>query len=87
MGIKENRIKIRLRDIECLGKFINKCSNKYEDNDINVYSGRFVLDGKSIIGVMSAGIEKIMEVEILTDSISLREKFAEDMKEFEVECE
>lgn len=86
MGNKENRIKIRLTDVECLGKFINKCS-KYEDNDINVYSGRFVLDGKSIIGVMSAGIEKTMEVEILTDSISLRDKFAEDMKEFEVECE
>jgi len=77
-----NKKKIRLSTPEMVSDFINVCS-KY-DCDINVYDGRSVIDGKSIIGVYAIMQGKVIEVQAISSDKSVISKFIEDMRKFEV---
>jgi len=78
-----NKKKIRLSTPEMVSDFINVCS-KY-DCDINVYDGRSVIDGKSIIGVFAIMQGKVIEVQAISSDESVISKFIEDMRKFEVD--
>lgn len=58
-----NRTKIKLDTPKEVAAFINLCS-KYE-NDINLYDGSVIVDGKSTIGVFGIQEGKEIEVEML----------------------
>lgn len=62
--------------------FINVCS-KY-DCDINLYDGRSVIDGKSIIGVFAVTQGKAIEVQAISSDESVISKFIDDMRKFKV---
>lgn len=76
------RIKIKLTTPELIAEFINVCS-KY-DCDINLYDGRNILDGKSLIGVFAIAQGKIIEVQAISSDESVISRFIEDMRKFEV---
>ena len=76
-----NRKKIKLSTPEMVSEFINVCS-KYEC-DINVYDGRVVLDGKSIIAMFSITQGKVIEVQAISSDESVILSFINDMRKFE----
>lgn len=76
------KIKIRLITPELIVEFINICS-KYSC-DINLYDGRNILDGKSLIGVFAIAQGKIIEVQAISSDESVISSFVEDMRKFEV---
>ncbi len=77
-----NKKKIRLSTPEMVSDFINVCS-KY-DCDVNLYDGRSVIDGKSIIGVFAIMQGKVIEVQAISSDESVILRFIEDMRKFEV---
>jgi len=77
-----NKKKIRLSTPEMVSDFINVCS-KY-DCDINLYDGRSVIDGKSIIGVFAVTQGKEIEVQAISSDESVILRFIDDMRRFEV---
>lgn len=78
-----NKTKIKLQSPEQVTDFINLCS-KY-NNDINLYDGSVVIDGKSIIGVFSIQERKEIEVEMLGPDLEEIRDFNGRIKEYEVE--
>lgn len=76
------RKKIRISTIEDTRRFVEICSH-YED-EINVYSGRYIIDGKSIMGILSLNLLEPVEVEILSNNEISLNSFAKLMKQFEV---
>lgn len=55
-----------------------KCLGKY-DFDIDLISGRYVVDAKSIMGIFSLDLSKPIKLEAHCDKC---EQFEEEMKEF-----
>lgn len=77
-----NRTKIKLDSPEQVTEFINLCS-KY-NNDINLYDGNVVVDGKSIIGVFGIQEGKEIEIEMLGTDCEEIKDFLHKIKEYEV---
>ncbi len=70
---------ISLNSIDSVKNFVNQVC-KY-DFDVDLTSGRYVVDAKSIMGIFSLDLTKPILLEAHTDS----EKIKEDMKGFIVE--
>lgn len=77
-----NNTKIKLDSPEQVTDFINLCS-KY-NNDINLYDGSVVIDGKSIIGVFGIQAGKEIEVEMLGADWEEIKDFYGNLKEYEI---
>ena len=77
-----SKIKILLNKIEDINKFL-KITSSYE-GDINVYKGMHIVDGKSLLGIMSLDLSRPVEVAIITNNESEEDKFKESMKQFEI---
>lgn len=73
-------MKIRLNNMKDVQRFVNKCS-MFED-DIVLLSGRYVINGKSLLGILSLDLSKPVDLEIDTDDISTKHVFTEYMVEF-----
>jgi len=71
---------ILLKSINDVKDFVN-AANKY-DFDIDLTSGRYVVDAKSIMGIFSLDLSKPIKVEVHSDNC---DKFCEDVKNFIVE--
>ena len=69
---------IMLSSIEAVKKFVNLV-NAY-DFDVDLVSGRYVVDAKSIMGIFSLDLSSKIKVEIQSDDC---EKFLGELKEFE----
>lgn len=65
-----------IQDIESAKKLVSICE-KYEDADVDVFYGRQIIDGKSILGVMSLMGRMV--------SIKVNSSNKDDEKEFEEE--
>lgn len=50
--------------------------------DIDLRSGRYLIDAKSILGIFSLDLSKPIELEALTDNEEELAKFLEDIKSF-----
>lgn len=75
------RIKINLNNIETAKQFVKIC--KCYNEEINVYSGRYIIDGKSILGILSLNLLNPVEAEIVSvDNIAIN-SFTNLMKQFE----
>lgn len=77
------KIKININTIEKV-KYFAESIIKFEE-DIDVISGRFVLDGKSIMGLLSLDLSKNIEVMIHTKDDSVYNEFLEIMERFRVD--
>lgn len=69
-------------DIERVLEFVNVCQS-YHNDDIDVFAGRYIVDGKSQMGVTAICTLPDISVKINTDSPTNEILFAEDMKRFE----
>lgn len=71
-------VKILLNTTQNAALFVDVCC-KYEE-DIDYKYGRFILDAKSFLGVISAPLDKAAYVDIHTDSEVVKEKFLKDVE-------
>jgi phosphotransferase system HPr-like phosphotransfer protein len=71
---------IKLNSINHVKTFVNTV-NKY-DFDVDLTSGRYVVDAKSIMGIFSLDLSKPIKVEVYSDDT---EEFTKEMQEFIVE--
>lgn len=78
--VKENNImesmQISLKSINDVKDFVN-IANRY-DFDIDLASGRYIVDAKSIMGIFSLDLSKPIKVEAHTDDY---ESFYKELKE------
>ena len=72
-------MKIKLRDIDDAVMFVSIC-NKYPfDIDYKYCNNHYILDAKSIVSVLGAGINKEAEVDGLSDDKEVLDKFFEEI--------
>ena len=72
---------ILLNSINDVKNFVNTV-NKY-DFDVDLTSGRYVVDAKSIMGIFSLDLSKPIKVEVFSDEA---DAFVAEMKDFIVPC-
>ena len=75
-----NRMTINLNDISKVNKFVNEMS-KFE-SDIDIISGRYICDSKSVMGVLSYDLSKPVDIMIHSDNYEEVERFNEVLEEF-----
>ena len=72
-----NSVKIRLSTIADVRDFVNVVTQS--DVDIDLASGRYLVDAKSIMGIFSLDLSKPIVMEVYTDSC---DDLMEDIKPF-----
>lgn len=70
---------ISLKSINDVKDFVN-IVNKY-DFDVDLSSGRYIVDAKSIMGIFSLDLSKPIKVEVPNEN---SEKFCDEIKRFVV---
>lgn len=65
--------KIKLALAEDIKKFVNEA--RTFTSDINVRSGNYVVDGKSILGLFSINTSDPIEIELVSSDLEEIEKF------------
>ena len=78
-------MKITLNNINDIKDFVNECS-KYQST-ILLKKNKYVVDATSLMGVLSVDTSKRVDVEIVTDSVSERDKFYNSISKYEVKYE
>ena len=73
------KVTVSLASINDVKSFVNIVS-KY-DFDVDLISGRYVLDAKSIMGIFSLDLSKPIDVEVMTDDC---DSFIDEIKPFTV---
>lgn len=74
------RIPVKFKDATEASKFVVICAS-YEC-DVNIYYKRYIIDAKSILGVLSCDLQEQLEVELLSDAAVLQDKFQKEMEAF-----
>ena len=77
--IMKKSFNIQLKSINDVKDFVN-FANKYEF-DVDLTSGRYIVDAKSIMGIFSLDLSKSIKVEVHSDDY---DAFYSDVKRFEV---
>lgn len=77
--------KVVIGNVNDAALFVKICGEFDEDIDYKV--GRYILDGKSLMGVLSAGLNNIATVKINTKNKRTEEKFKEKISLWLVEGE
>lgn len=75
--IKINEIKVMIETISKVKEFCNLCSKCSED--VTVYGERYIISGKSIMGLFSLDLSKPLKVEFYGD---IPYEVREGMKKF-----
>ena len=73
-------MKVVLNDVSNVQDFVNTCS-KF-DFDIYMQSGRYIINAKSIMGVLSLDLSKPVDVKPDTMDISTTQTFYENIVRF-----
>lgn len=76
---------IRLNTIDDANNFV-KVIDKY-DYDVDAVYGRYVIDAKSIMGLLSLGIPKKINIIIHTSNNNVIKQFTSDISEWTMEEE
>ena len=74
------KVTVNLNEVAKVNKFVNEVT-KFE-SDIDIISGRYVCDGKSLLAIFSYDLSKPVDIEIHSDSKEEIRKFYEVMEEF-----
>lgn len=72
------KFKVKLSTVNDASLFSAKC-NEYKEYDCDYVCGRYVIDCKSLMGILSVGLERECEVIFHCDNKTLCEKFKNDM--------
>ena len=73
------RVKIKLNNVQDAILFVTTCSTYDCDIDY-MYDERYILDAKSLVSVIGAGLERICDVKVNTDNEGLMKAFLRDVK-------
>lgn len=73
----ENQFKIKLGSVNDAALFVRTCGEFKED--IDYIHGRYVIDAKSIMGIMSTDLRDVAKVHIHTEDIETIEKFRKEI--------
>lgn len=76
------KIKILLNKVEDIQKFVRITTSF--SSDINVHKDSYIVDGKSILGLMSLDLTKPVEVMIITDEPINVNSFKAAMRQFQL---
>lgn len=76
----KTRLTINLNEIAKANKFINEIV-KFP-SDIDIISGRYICDAKSLLAIFSYDLSKPVDIEIHSDDEEEIKKFNEMMEEF-----
>lgn len=71
---------VYLNSIDKVKNFVEKMA-KYPF-DIDIVSGRYVIDAKSIMGIFSLNLENVLTVVPHTEDNESLSKFSDDIKEY-----
>ena len=74
------KVTVNLNEVAKVNKFVNEVA-KFE-SDIDIISGRYVCDGKSLLAIFSYDLSEPVDIEIHSDSKEEIRKFNEVMEEF-----
>lgn len=77
----KTRLTVILNNYNNAQKF-NNVVNTFND-DIDVIKGRYIIDGKSLMGLFTLDLSKPVDVVLWSDDRNDIERFNEVMKEFE----
>lgn len=78
-----NELILQVDTFEKLKRFVNK-TNLF-NCEIDVIRGRYIIDGKSILGLLSISLLEPICVRILTEDREVIRRFNEEMEEFRIE--
>lgn len=78
-----NNFFIKLDTVDKIKDFCNKTFKI--DFELDLHSGRYIIDGKSIMGIFSLDLSKKIEVVPHCDNTDKIEKFKESVKAYVVE--
>lgn len=76
----ETRLTINLNEIAKANRFINEIVKL--PSDIDIISGRYICDAKSLLAIFSYDLSKPVDIEIHSDDEEEIKKFNEMMEEF-----
>ena len=62
LSITYKKIKVRIYNVTDVSTFVAKAI-KVENGDVTVRQGRYIIDGKSLMGVFSLKLDETIEVE------------------------
>lgn len=79
------KIKVKIPTVNDAVLFVAKC-NEYKKYDCDYVCGRYIIDSKSLMGVLSVGLDRECEVIFHCDDNGLCEKFENDIKLWEKTC-
>lgn len=79
----EKEILISLNTVEKVKNFVNKVS-KYDSDEItlDLISGRYIIDAKSIMGIFSLDLSKNLTLRMLAKDENLINNLKEDIKNY-----
>lgn len=79
----EKEILISLNTVEKVKNFVNKVS-KYDSDEItlDLISGRYIIDAKSIMGIFSLDLSKDLTLRMLAKDENLMNNLKEDIKNY-----
>ena len=75
------KLMVNLNSIDDVKEFCEKCTFN-ADFDIDLVSGRYVIDAKSIMGIFSLDLSKPIELTIHCDEADASKKFLESIDRF-----
>ncbi len=76
----KNEFLVQLNTIDRVKRFVKICDNYEEDIDLS--SGRYIIDAKSIMGIFSFDLTKPLSVHIHSNKIDVVRRFNEEMSEY-----
>ena len=71
-------MKIRLNN-SADAKAVVSIANKFKDCDIDGKFGRYIIDLKSILGVLSFGLPKVIDITVRSDDKALVKEFEDSI--------
>lgn len=75
-------LKIRLHDIHDVNCFVR--SLEYYEGDVTVKQGRYLVDGRSFLGICSLRLREAVDVEIITNNKQAECDFYQMLKKWSV---
>lgn len=79
----QNKFQVQLNTIERVKRFVKICDAFVEDIDLS--SGRYIVDAKSIMGIFSFDLMKPLNIYIHSDDEAVIKRFNEEMSDFKYE--
>ena len=73
------KVKIKLGTVNDAVLFSARC-NEYKNYDIDYVFGKYTVDAKSLMGILSIGLDHECAVELHSNDEKLNTKFEKDMK-------